>query len=176
MKLKILIFFIGISSVSYSQIQKYTLGIRSGEGGNNFGFSNEVSFQYGLSDINRVEIDVGMRLFNDNGFSKTTYLSLAGIYHWVKPIVGSFTWFYGLGAQFATTSFSRNDTTGVRISDRRFSLGIGGQTGVDYDFSSHNVPIQFGFDVRPMILFENNRKPEIGGDFAFHIRYIFKQP
>ena len=174
LKRSIFLFILFYSNTSFGQIEKHTLGIRSGGGGNGFGYLNEISYQLGLSEINRLELDLGFRIFGNNGYRRTSYLALSGVYQWVKPIAGDFTWFFGPAAQVASRSDAYTDLlTGERIEERYLSLGLGGQIGVDYSFKELNVPIQFGFDARPMFFVGNGSANNFGGDLAFHIRYIF---
>lgn len=164
--------FLTCLNTAEAQVYPHTLGLRSGGEGNGFGFSTEVSYQYGLNDVNRIEADLGFRIFHNNGFSQTSYLSLTGAYQYVKPLQDNFNWFYGPAAQVASFSFSYNDDDGIRVSEKRTSLGLGGQVGIAYDFINFNIPLVLGFDYRPMIFIGNGGRL-FGGDLAVHLRYIF---
>lgn len=157
-----------------SQVNPHAIGLRSGGGGNNYGFGNEISYQHGMGDANRLELDLGFRSSGNNGFgnvNRTSYLTLTGVYHWVMNIEGGFNWFVGPGAQVGLGSY-RYEIFGTTYSDSWVSLGLGGQIGVEYDFNEHDVPVQVGLDIRPMLYIANGGS-NFNGDGALSIRYTF---
>jgi hypothetical protein len=139
------------------------LGIRSLSGG--FGLGGELSYQRALSDRNRLELDLGWSRGSGNNFgieNRTSFSVLTGVYQWVNEIGSGFDWFYGLGGQVITynTAFSSG-----------FSLGLGGQVGVEYDFNELNVPFQASLDFRPMGILGGISGFNIGT--ALSLRYTF---
>ena len=88
---------IGFStSVMAQEISKNAIGLRIGD---NDGLGTEITYQRGLSDINRLEIDLGFR--SNSGVDA---IKLAGLYQWVWNIDDGFNWYAGLGAGFANYS------------------------------------------------------------------------
>jgi opacity protein-like surface antigen len=146
------------SSTAFSQVNPHALGIRFG-GGNSFG--TEISYQHGLSDINRLEVGLGLKTHSDwSGFN------LAGAYQWVWNIEGGFNWYAGPGAQLGSWSYK----SGVEGSNDGFYIGILGQIGIEYNFSE--VPIQIGIDTRPVIGLINS-SDDFDIDLSLGIRYVF---
>ena len=169
MKKIILSLGIAIAAVfaTQAQVNEHAIGLRSGGGTAGYGFGNEISYQHGMGNSNRMELDLG---FRGDGFGN--YFSLAGIYHWVHNIEAGFNWFVGPGALLGSYSYSYTTWNGRRTSDSYLFLGLGGQIGIEYDFNEHNVPILLGFDIRPM-LYLGDGLSEFIGDGALSIRYTF---
>lgn len=134
------------------------IGLRF-NGGN--GFGTEISFQHGLSDLNRLELGLGI-------ISGTNYSawSLAGIYQWVWKIDNGFNWFAGAGGRIGTWSWDHSYTGN---NNGGFLLGIIGNVGVEYSFP---VGIQLGLDYRPEIGLINHGDA-FGNNIALSIRYRF---
>lgn len=125
-----------------------TFGIRGGYGSTAFGA--EFSYQGFVSDINRIELDLGLSLARPIG------ISLAAIYQWHWFLSGGFGFYAGPGAL-------------AYLSERNLGIGLGGQLGIDYQF---NAPIQLSLDVRPMYgLFGSYVGFNYGA--ALGIRYAF---
>lgn len=168
---------IAVSFTAESQVNPHAIGLRSGGGSNGYGFGNEISYQHGMGDLNRLELDLGFRSHNTkNGFIgngyRTSYMTFSGIYHWVNNIEGGFNWFVGPGAQIGLGSYKYN-YSGITYSDSWVSIGLGGQIGIEYDFNPEfSIPIQLGFDIRPM-LYLSNGNSNFNGDGALSVRYIF---
>jgi len=129
--------FVSMLAFSQVQINEHAIGMRIG-GGNSFG--SQVSYQYGLSNYNRVEVDLGFNSNNNgNGFN------LTGVYQWVWDIESGFNWYAGPAATIGSWSY-KSDYDGSRNSGTY--LGIGGQIGAEYNFSE--VPIMLSLDTQPM--------------------------
>ena len=80
----------GLAFSSQAQeISKNALGLRLGD---NDGFGGEISYQRGLSDNNRLELDLGWR-----NSKNVDAFKLTGIYQWVWNIDGGFNWYAGVG-------------------------------------------------------------------------------
>ncbi len=117
------------------------IGIRGG-GGSSFG--GEVSYHHGMGESNRIEADLGW-----SGGDHWSVIGLTGIYHWEWNIKKGFGWFAGPGVSLGFYNFD-NDNGNKDDDDAGLTLGLGGQVGIEYDFSASSVPIQVGLDVRPM--------------------------
>lgn len=131
---KLIIFFalISIGVVASAQISSHALGARL-YGGDDFNGA-EISYQKGLNDRNRFELDgsFGFRSGNNR-------LALIGIYQWNWHIVGGFNWFAGPGASLSFDNYEDNSY---------LNIGIGGQIGIEYNF--RDFPLLVSLDVRPM--------------------------
>ena len=164
------VLFIGlfalISTGASAQIHNHAIGVRGGAG--TFGVGGEISYQKGFSDINRLELDLG---WNTNG-SKNAYDAFVatGIYHWVGNLAKGLNWYLGPGAQLAYKSFKYNSDYNTIL------FGIGGQVGLEYDFSAeNNVPLLLGLDFRSMAQLGTSKvktKGYVGYGIAFSLRYV----
>lgn len=147
----------------YGQINPHAIGIR-GAGGN-IGYGGEISYQHGLSDNNRFELDLGWRGYRLNG-QNYHVSALSGIYHWWWNITDGLNWYVGPGAQ---VGFYRNKSNAALDG---ISVGVLGQIGIEYDFNQHDVPILISLDTRPRFGFlAGNNGLGYGG--AFSIRFTF---
>ena len=154
------IMLIGLTFTTQAQdISKNALGLRLGS---NDGFGAEVSYQRGMSDINRLELDLGWRNSKDVDAFK-----LAGIYQWVWNIDGDFNWYAGVGGGLGSWS-NANNTNGTFI----FAAG---DVGIEYNF---DIPLQLSLDVRPELGFgdykyTNSNLDTFAPDIALGVRYRF---
>jgi hypothetical protein len=141
-------------------ISKNALGLRLG---NNDGFGGEISYQRGLSENNRLELDLGWR--NSNNIDA---LKLAGLYQWVWNIDNGFNWYAGVGAGFGSWNYNFNGT-----KNNGSFLFAAGDIGVEYTFKE--APIQLSLDLRPELYFNSTayRDTNFGPDLALGIRYKF---
>ena len=143
MKKVLLILGIVMATATAGFAQK-AIGLRFGTG---LAYSTgaELSYQQPLNN-NRLEIDFGaaglldMGDVNDYSFS----LSLTAVYQWKFNIVNGFNWYVGPAAS-GGLFFVQYDKTFEGPT-----LGLGGQLGIEYDFSSKGVPLQVSLDTRPM--------------------------
>lgn len=158
-----LLFFIGIAGFAQGQVHPHAIGARFGA--TNFGSGAELSYQHGMGDANRLELDLGWRgnRSRNNDYSR---VGLSGIYHWVFDISGGFNWFVGPGAQIGIYE-DRNEPENDGIH-----IGVGGQIGVEYDFNESDVPLLLGLDIRPMFDFIGNFNG-FGYGLALSLRYTF---
>ena len=150
--------FILLANIGNAQLAQHAIGLRIGGGD---GFGTEISYQHGLSDINRLEFDLGMHTGNNyNAWG------LAGIYQWVWNIDGGFNWYAGAGGRIGSwnwdTKYQGTNSSGV-------FLAVAGDIGIEYSFP---IGIQVALDARPELgiinhgdLFRNN--------IAFSVRYQF---
>ena len=159
------IMLFGIAFSSQAQdIAKNALGLRLGDSD---GFGGEISYQRGLSNNNRLELDLGFRNSNDYDAFKLT-----GIYQWVWNIEGGFNWYAGVGGGVGSWSYDRkigND----RYKDSGTILFVAGDLGIEYNFQE--APIQLSLDIRPELYFNSDdyREDSFGPDIALGIRYRF---
>jgi len=117
-----------------AQVNPHAIGLRLGGNGNVNGV--EISYQHGMGSANRLELDLG---FSSNKHHNRMYV--AGIYHWDWNITDAFNWYVGPGASVGFRSYNDNDNY--------VNIGIGGQIGIEYDFSG-KAPILLSLDARPM--------------------------
>lgn len=142
-----------------AQTHDHAIGGRLG-GGNAFGA--EFSYQMGLSNVNRLELDLGLM-----SHSHYSGFSFAGAYHWIWNIEGGFNWYVGPAASIGSWSYkSKYDY----LEDDGFFLGVGAQGGVEYNFDE--IPLQISVDSRPQIGI-GNVYDAFNFGVAFSARYTF---
>ena len=141
---KALVIFGIIITIATTSLAQRAIGLRFGTGlASSIGA--ELSYQQPLNN-NRLEIDfgaiAGFSIGSDdyNSFS----LSLTAAYQWKFNIVNGFNWYVGPAAS-GGLYFVHYDKTFEGPT-----LGLGGQLGIEYDFSSKGVPLQVSLDTRPM--------------------------
>lgn len=150
------IMLMGLAFTTQAQdISKNALGLRLGD---NDGFGGELSYQRGLSDNNRLELDLGWR-----NSKNTDAFKLTGIYQWVWNIDGNFNWYAGVGGGLG--SWSNNDIN----NDGTFVFAAG-DVGIEYSFDE--APIMLSLDARPEFGF-SDYNDDLGFDIALSIRYKF---
>lgn len=157
---KLLIAFILIFSnyLGNAQIANDAIGLRLGGG---YGFGTEISYQHKLSDLNRLEIDLG--------FQSPPYANLwglAGLYQWVWKIDNGFNWFAGVGGRIGSLNY--NSRYGGPNNGGLF-LSAAGDVGIEYAFP---IGIQLSLDLRPAINIINPGDA-YNNNFALSIRYQF---
>lgn len=161
----------GMAFTAQSQeIAKNALGLRLGD---NDGFGGEISYQRGLGDNNRLELDLGWR--DSKNYDA---LKLVGLYQWVWNIEGGFNWYAGVGAGIG--SWSYNDLPpAYRGDDNGVFLLAAGDIGIEYKF---DFPLQLSLDFRPELYFADgrndneyygNRYNSFGPDIALGARFTF---
>ncbi len=160
MKKQVLFVLLAFFSVgAIAQVNDHAVGLRF-SGGNLFG--GEINYQRGLSDINRLEIGLGLHSHSDgSGFN------LAGIYQWVWNIDGGFNWYAGPGASLGSWSY-KSGKSGT--TDSGFYMGIGGQVGIEYNFDE--IPLNISVDTRPMFGLMNSYN-DFNLGLALALRYAF---
>ena len=155
------IVFVAIALVVYTatsaQVDKNALGLRLG-GGNFSG--GELSYQLGVSNVNRFEFDAG---FNFNDFYDA--LGLTATYQWVWDIgTEGLNWYAGPGAGLSMFS-------GKKGYGNYTGISVGGQVGLGYNF---RVPVQLTLDTRPMwALSAKDGVDAFGWGIALGVRYRF---
>ena len=160
-KLCLLLFFLSTFNAN-AQVPSHAIGLRLG--GSHYGhYGGEISYQMGIGDANRLELDLGWR--NHRHWSA---MAISGIFHWVWNITGGFNLFAGPGAQIG---FYRDKDH--FFGDDYIGLGVGGQLGLEYNFSEHGVPLQLSLDARPM-WYLNGWYNGFGYGTALGIRYVIE--
>ncbi|NQX96715.1 MAG: hypothetical protein HRT73_02400 [Flavobacteriales bacterium] len=157
---KIILSIITIITISFSvnaQVEDHAIGVRLGGGNNGSGF--EASYQHGLSDINRLEVDLGWGSKNS-----VSVMSVAATYQWLFQLEGALNWYAGPGAQFLLAS---------KFGSTATAIGVGGQLGVEYNFNENDVPLLLSLDTRPMIQFGDNFFDGFGLGISLGVRYNF---
>ncbi|MBR9913712.1 MAG: hypothetical protein GYB32_02605 [Algicola sp.] len=157
--LLVAIAFIGFTTLTNAQdIADNAIGVRLGDSD---GFGAEISYQRGLGDNNRLELDLGLRSGkNYDGFK------LTGLYQWVWNIDGGFNWFAGAGGGVGSYSF---DNVPDGFDDSETFLFVAGDIGIEYNF---DIPLQLALDARPELGFGDYRD-DLDFDIALAIRYRF---
>ncbi|MEO8255217.1 MAG: hypothetical protein ABI554_12620 [Flavobacterium sp.] len=149
-------------STQAQEISKNALGLRLGD---NDGFGGEISYQRGLSDNNRLELDLGWRNSNNVDAFK-----LAGLYQWVWNIDGGFNWYAGVGGGVGHWSYDNNGPAGNDFN-KTYAF-VAGDLGIEYGFDE--VPILLSLDIRPEIYFSDNYNGDsFSPDIALGIKYKF---
>jgi len=154
----------GFSLTSNAQeISKNALGVRLGS---NDGFGFEISYQRGLSDNNRLELDLGIRNNDENDAFK-----LVGLYQWVWQIENRFNWYVGVGGGVGSWDDKHNNNNNNNDYDDGIFLVAAGDIGIEYNF---DIPLMISLDFRPELYFGNNyRNDNYGSDIGLSIRYQF---
>jgi hypothetical protein len=161
---KLLIFTLAIFCIGFSlkaQVNPHAIGLRLGGNGDVSGA--ELTFQKGLSKVNRLEFDLGF-----SGNSHQSRFFLAGIYQWDWNITDGLNWYVGPGAGIGV--FSYDET--YENSNNYFNLAFGGQIGLEYDFNKLKAPILLSLDFRPMWNFAGY-DAGLGWGMALGVRYTW---
>lgn len=148
--MKKLILFIGFITISIlsanaQDVSKNAIGIRFGD---NSGFGGEISYQRKLSNVNRLEIDLGFR--------KGSAFKATGLYQWVYKLDNQFNWFAGAGG-------------GLISASGNSAIFAAGTVGIEYNF---DIPLMISLDFRPEIGF-SDYYDGFNSDFGLGIRYQF---
>lgn len=133
--MKKIVFFLAVFSlcaVAGAQVTPHALGARL-YGGDTFNGA-ELSYQKGLSDRNRLELDASFGFRDDNN-----RIALVGIYHWDWRIAGGLHWYLGPGAEITYDQYEGSNYV---------NIGLGGQIGIEYKFKG--IPFQVSLDGRPI--------------------------
>ena len=152
-KLLFILLLAGFGAVAAAQVPN-ALGARL-YGGDTFNGA-ELSFQKGLNEKNRLELDGSFGIRSDN-----TRIALVGIYHWRMGLAGRFHWFIGPGMSVSYDTY--NDNSYVNV-------GLGGQIGLEFNFK--DLPLMVSLDGRPMWDFLGDVNG-LGWGAALGIRYTW---
>lgn len=158
-----LIALIFLANVTTAQVEKHSVGLRFGAGN---GMGTEITYQHGLSAVNRLEIDLefnGNHEFIDNTQNNYSSLSVVGLYHWVWELKDGFKWYAGPGGKIGTW----NSMIYNSAYNNGIFLAAAGDIGIEYSFPAK---IQVALNARPEIgLFNYGSGLNIG----LAVRYQF---
>jgi len=157
-QLVVLTLFLSISFYVTAQVNPQAIGLRGG--GNGVISGAEISYQFGMSYANRLEMDFG---FGAN--ATDSRLFFAGMYHWVWNITEGLNWYAGPGAGAGLYSDYGSATY--------LGIALGGQIGIEYDFNTLHVPLLLSLDARPMFDFLGDNSG-LGWGAALGIRYTWR--
>lgn len=157
--LLVTVLFGGIFFMNAQQISDNAIGIRLGD---NDGFGAEISYQYKLSDQNRLEVDLGYR-----DHSNYDAFKLSGIYQWVWNIDQGFNWYAGFGAGIGSWSAGNKY---IGDYDDGIFLNADGNIGIEYNF---DAPFLISLDFRPELGIIGDYGKDTDLDLALSIRYQF---
>ncbi|MGP1446073.1 MAG: hypothetical protein ACTTKO_00890 [Candidatus Limimorpha sp.] len=154
---KVLITLIAVFAISLGVQAQSNLGLRFGNG-------SELSWQYNLSDANRLEFNLGLNgIFNNGNWH---YFCLTGAYQWHWDIVDKLGWYVGPAAQVGFYSWKNHNS--------EIAAAVGGQIGLDYVLP---IPLQLSLDVRPMWFITDRHDYGYDNGFGYSaglgIRYMF---
>lgn len=151
---KVLFTLIAVMAFGFGVKAQNNLGVRIGTG-------TELSWQMGMSDANRLELDLGLDgIFNNHDWN---YLCLTGAYQWHWGLVDKLGWYVGPAAQAGFYTWEGHSS--------EIGLAVGGQIGLDYVFA---IPLQLSLDVRPMwYLTNNDYYTGFGWGACLGVRYVF---
>ncbi len=150
-----LVIFLG-ANLAKSQVADHGIGLRLGGGD---GLGTEISYQHGLSSLNRLEFDLGF-----NNHDHYDAWALTTTYQWVWSLDQGFNWFVGGGGRIGSWS---HDNYYDGSNDDGLFLAAAGDVGIEYVFP---IGIQLAIDARPKIGLINHGS---GIDLGFAIRYQF---
>lgn len=139
-----LLFICSITVVKAQEIAKNAIGIRVGSYDS---FIGEVAYQKSLSNIDRLEFDLGYKIGNEDidSFKFTT------LYQWVWQIDKHYYWFLGAGGG---TGIWSNDAESDAFNGS--FLFATGDIGIEYSFT--DAPIVVAFDFRPEMYFSDYKE------------------
>ncbi|WP_421753299.1 hypothetical protein [Croceimicrobium sp.] len=147
------------------QISPNALGLRLG--GSN-GFGTEVSYQRKLSNMNRLQVDLGLK---DN--RAVDAILITANYQWVKPLNAlspDFQWFYGAGGGLGFVDY---DNVPLE-DDGKTVLVVEGIFGLEYSFLNvADLPLQIALDVNPAVNLLNDAFDDFDLDLALSLRWQF---
>jgi hypothetical protein len=146
-------------NLNAQDISNHAIGVRFGDSD---GFGGEISYQYALSDANRLEFDLGFR--NHKYYDA---FKLSGLYQWVWNIDGGFNWYAGVGAGVGSWSIS-DGYTGV--GNEGVFLNLDGDVGIEYNF---DFPLLVSLDIRPEFGIIGEYGDNADFDIALGVRYQF---
>ena len=128
-----------ISNSIYSQDKKHEIGVEVNQ---KFGrISPSLNYLFSITPQHQLDFTAS---FSGGFSSQQNFLSatFSAYYKHKWNIVEGLNWYIGPGASI---DYARNSN----LEFQSTYLGIGMQTGMEYDFSKHNVPIVIGMDVTP---------------------------
>ncbi len=162
-----LIALIMLSNMVFGQVEKHALGLRFGAG---YGLGTEITYQHGLSNINRLELNLefnGDHEYIDNSQNNYNSWAIIGLYHWVWKLgqtSNGFNWYIGPGGKIGSWSSMIYNSR----YDNGLFLAAAGDIGIEYCFPAK---IQLALNARPELGFINYGS---GLNVGFAVRYQFR--
>ena len=157
----VLCFILCAGFISQAQVHPRAIGLRFGAGSV---AGAELSYQQGVSKMNRLEFNLGA------GWSSSySNLLVTGTYQWNWNIEQGLNWYVGPGAAIGFYNWSDDEITSSGVT-----LGIGGQVGLEYDFNHLDVPLLLSLDTRPIFDFIGYDNGGLGWGVSLGIRYTMK--
>lgn len=158
----VLVFALLVSNVAFGQLAE-----RNAVGGR-FGSASGINYRYALTNDRAIE---GILSVQSNSVSSR--FRLVGLYEYFKPLVGGFSWYYGVGGSVGSYKYkSFTDNSGnFHHSKAELSLSIDGIIGIDYAIS--NTPISLSLDLKPYFDFLQESSIRVFDPVGFSIRYRF---
>ena len=135
---------LAVASIGFMNAQQVqnAIGVKQGITGADF------SFQYALSDVNRLEANIGFGFHSNTLLVTSSSVWITGIYQWVwdfSQLAPGFQWYVGVGAlcgiRTTNSTFFDTRTSGVY-------LAAIGNIGIEYNFE---FPLQLAIDWTPGI-------------------------
>lgn len=157
------LFLLATAALQAQHISEHALGLRLGD---NDGFGAEISYQKAITELNRVEFDLGWRDSKEYDAFK-----LVGLYQWICPLESNLNWYYGVGGGLGSVDFA--STLGVEDDNDGFFALAAGNIGVEYSFE---VPLLLSLDFRPEVglVGYDGFDSDFDFDVALGIRYKFQ--
>lgn len=156
-------FLISLALTSQAQeIAKNTLGVRIGSFD---GFAGDLTYQRGLSDLDRIEFNVGYK----KGQKDIDSFKFTTIYEWVWHIDNRIYWYAGAGAG---VGFWNNNFKNDKFSNE--FLFATGNIGIEYSFC--DTPIILSLDYRPEMYFsdfKDRNKDNFSGNIGLGAKFRF---
>jgi hypothetical protein len=127
-------------SVSFGQVHKHAIGIRSSRFYRPYPFA--FNYQYGLNDKWRLNTELfihGARFLNSPYIHGKFNLDIQRVWN----IKGGLNTYAGFGTTYSALHLSNS------VPNAWYQyIGLGPQIGLEYDFNQHNIPLIFGIDHR----------------------------
>ena len=135
------------------------LGMRFGE---KDGFRMELTYQARVTDMNRVEANIGYR---EN--PQYNVYKLTGLYQWVWFIDEGFNWYAGVGTSLGQYNLKQKREN---YGDDEFYLNGDVNIGLEYIFKG---PWMLSLDLRPEFNVVGSFGDSTDFDFGLAFRYLF---
>jgi hypothetical protein len=131
----------------------HTVGLRLGA---SEGFGAEISYQYALTEANRLELNFGWRSADSyDGFR------LVGLYQWVHDLSTDLNWYYGGGLGLSSYNYNTGDSDTLP-----FFTGV---AGIEFKLK---LPVIISLDLRPQLNVASAVN-FLDLDFGVGVRYAF---
>jgi hypothetical protein len=148
-----LLAFLAMTGAQAQITSDHVLGLRLGA---SEGFAAEISYQYAISEKNRIEMNFGWRSADIyDGFR------IVGLYQWVWKIGSGFNWYTGAGTGISGYRYLEGGSDTLPF--------LSGLAGIEFQLS---IPVVLSADLRPQINL-NSSVNTVELDFGIGVRYQF---